>query len=205
VDAHEFEHLEFARDRFSAALLEELQATAATSVVIRPESVVLQHLYTERRLIPLNLFIREKSEAEARVALHDYGKAIKELAATNIFPGDLLLKNFGVTRHGRVVFYDYDELCLLTECNFRRLPRSQHFDDELEPEPWFSIGPSDIFPEEFERFLGVPEHLLDAFVTAHRDLFDIAFWRAMQERHRAGEIVDILPYPQRKRLQGHRA
>jgi isocitrate dehydrogenase kinase/phosphatase len=201
IDAQEFEHLEFARHRFSDALLAELQTVAAHSVEIHQDSVVVHHLYTERRLYPLNLYIREKSEDEARAALHDYGKAIKELAATNIFPGDLLLKNFGVTRHGRVVFYDYDELCLLTDCSFRRLPPARHFDDELDPDPWFSIGTNDIFPEEFEKFLGIPEHLLDAFLQAHSDLFGVDFWRSLQERHRAGEIVDILPYPQRKRLQ----
>jgi isocitrate dehydrogenase kinase/phosphatase len=201
VDAQEFEHLQFARNRFSEALLAELASAATSSVEIRADTVVIHHLYTERRLHPLNLYIRDKSDEEARAALYDYGKAIKELAATNIFPGDLLLKNFGVTRHGRVVFYDYDELCLLTDCNFRRLPPARHDQDELDAEPWFSVSPNDIFPEEFESFLGVPEPLLDAFTTPHSDLFGVEFWRSLQERHRAGEIVDILPYPQRKRLR----
>jgi isocitrate dehydrogenase kinase/phosphatase len=200
VDAQEFEHLKFPRALFSEPLLRELASVAASSVELQADTVIIHHLYTERRLYPLNLFIRDKNEEEARAALYDYGKAIKELAATNIFPGDLLLKNFGVTRHGRVVFYDYDELCLLTDCNFRRLPPARHDDDELNAEPWFSVATNDIFPQEFEHFLGVPEPLLDAFTTAHRDLFDVEFWRSLQERHRAGEILDILPYPQRKRL-----
>jgi hypothetical protein len=68
------------------------------------------------------LFLREADPAAAESAIIDYGNALRDLAASNVFPGDLLLKNFGVTSHGRVIFYDYDELCLVSDCVFRDLP-----------------------------------------------------------------------------------
>ena len=197
VDAQEFEYLKFDRNRFSPELLDELLATAANSVIVEGDSVVIKHLYTERRLIPLNLYLRDPKAAEAVV---DYGQAIKDLAATNIFPGDLLLKNFGVTRHGRVVFYDYDELCLLTECNFRELPKASTLQEEFASEPWFFVGDDDIFPEEFLTFLGFPGKLREIFIRAHGDLLGVKFWAAMQKRIRAGEVIDIFPYKHDKRL-----
>jgi isocitrate dehydrogenase kinase/phosphatase len=200
IDAQEFEHLEFERSRFSPDLLRELQAVAAGSVALNGERVVIRHLYTERRVTPLNLYVRQVDAAAARDAALDYGQAIKDLAATNIFPGDLLLKNFGVTRNGRVVFYDYDELCSLSDCNFRELPRARDDDEEMSAEPWFYVGDDDIFPEEFVKFLGFPATLLPAFLDAHGDLFTADFWREMQARHRAGEIVDIYPYKANRRL-----
>src|SRR6185295_8711290 len=141
--------------RFEAELLDELLREAASTVSLRDGSVVLKHVYVERRVTPLNLYLAEATEHEAMEAVRDYGDAVKELASANIFPGDFLLKNFGVTRHGRVVFYDYDELCLMTECNFRRMPPAQTTEDELSAEPWFTVGENDIFPEEFSRFLGL--------------------------------------------------
>ncbi len=201
IDAQEYEHLEFERDRFSAELLTELLKTAANSVTVDGECIAIKHLYTERRMTPLNLYIREMPEAAAREAITDYGQAVKDLASTNIFPGDMLLKNFGVTRHGRVVFYDYDELCLLTDCNFRELPESDDADEELSADPWFYVGPNDIFPEEFIRFFGLPPQLRDVFLQMHGDLLGVDFWTRMQDRHRAGEVVDIFSYKQSKRLK----
>jgi isocitrate dehydrogenase kinase/phosphatase len=161
-------------------------------------------LYTQRRLTPLDLFLAEADRARGEETLVDWGQAIKDLAATNIFPGDLLLKNFGVTRHGRVVFYDYDELCPLSICRFRRLPAARHEEDVIGAEPWFHVGEHDVFPEEFMTFLGVPAVLVPVFLAAHGDLFDVDFWQGMQARHHAGEIVDILPYPASQRLGADR-
>jgi len=134
------------------------------------------------------------------VAVIDYGNSIKDLIATNIFPGDLLLKNFGVTRHGRVVFYDYDELTLLTTCRFRKMPQAQNFEDEFFSEGWFTPGENDIFPEEFEHFLGLSGELRQVFLTHHENLFDAAYWRGVQERLNEGEVIHIFPYDQSKRL-----
>jgi isocitrate dehydrogenase kinase/phosphatase len=201
IDAQEYEHLEFERSRFSEELIAELLKEAANSVTVTDERIAIKHLYTERRMTPLNLYIREMPEAAAREAIYDYGQAVKDLAATNIFPGDMLLKNFGVTRHGRVVFYDYDELCLLTDCHFRELPESDDIDEEMSADPWFYVGPADIFPEEFIRFFGLPPNLREAFLQAHGDLLGVDFWTRMQDRHRAGEVVDIFSYKQSKRLR----
>jgi isocitrate dehydrogenase kinase/phosphatase len=203
IDAQEYEHLEFERSRFSDELVAELLRAAANSVTVDGDRIAIKHLYTERRMTPLNLYTREMPEAAAREAIVDYGQAVKDLASTNIFPGDMLLKNFGVTRHGRVVFYDYDELCLLTDCNFRELPEADNADDEVSADPWFYVGPNDIFPEEFIRFFGLPPRLREVFLQVHGDLLGVEFWTRMQDRHRAGEIVDIFSYRQSKRLSVH--
>jgi len=199
VDAQEFEHLKFKRNRFSPELLDQLR-TAAQGVNIDGEHVVLHHLYVERRVTPLNLYLEEASGTTAEAAVLDYGNAIKDLAHMNIFPGDLLLKNFGVTRHGRVVFYDYDELSLLTMCNFRAMPRAKTYEEELSPEPWFAVESHDVFPEEFVRFLSLRGRLRDAFLLHHADLFTVGFWQQLQMRIRAGEVFHIFPYGQHKRL-----
>lgn len=200
VDAQEFEHLEFDRQRFSEALLRELADKTNHTVQIGPDRVAIAHVYMERRLTPLNLYLGDVADEAAVAAALDYGQAIKDLAASAIFPGDLFLKNFGVTRHGRVVFYDYDELQLLTTCRFRRMPPPRNDGDEFSAEPWFSVQEHDVFPEQFPAFLGLRPELKAAFMQRHADLFDIAFWRAMQEQHLAGQTLNIYPYQQRHRL-----
>jgi isocitrate dehydrogenase kinase/phosphatase len=205
VDAQEFEHLEFDRSRFSGELLDRLKSLAAKSVEIDDKHVVIKHVYVERRVIPLNLYLHEVEKTTARAAVVDYGRAIKDMAATNIFPGDMLLKNFGVTRHGRVVFYDYDELVLLSECNFRKIPQPRSHAEELSDEPWFTVGENDIFPEEFQYFLGLKGELKALFIEEHSELFGVDFWRQIQARIDAGGIIDIFPYEQTRRLgcSGH--
>lgn len=200
ADAQEFEYLEFARSRFAPELLEELLAEAGSSVRVEDDRIIIRHLYTERRVIPLNLFLRGAGPAAAAAAIIDYGAAIKELAAANIFTGDMLLKNFGVTRHGRVIFYDYDELCLLTDCNFRSIPVTDDPLLEMAAEPWFSVGERDVFPEEFRSFFVLPGPLGEAFLTRHADLVDVEFWRRMQDKQTSGEVVEVLPYPEERRL-----
>ncbi len=200
IDAQEFEHLEFDKARFTPSLLEELTTLAANTVSVQGDRVIIRHLYTERRVTPLDVYVRESDADGVRDAVIDYGEAIKDLASTNIFPGDLFLKNFGVTRHHRVVFYDYDELCLLTDCNFRRIPVYDDGLGDFGQEPWFSVHENDIFPEEFQRFLGLPRPLQSVFHDHHGYLFDAEFWQHMQGRHRAGEVLDIFPYKQSKRF-----
>jgi isocitrate dehydrogenase kinase/phosphatase len=204
VDAQEFEHLEFDRHRFDPALLAELLQAAASTVSVAGDRVVISHLYTERRLVPLDLFLRNSPPLLALDAVHDYGQALRDLAATNIFPGDILLKNFGVTRHGRVVFYDYDELALLTDCNFRDLPEPEGIEEEAQPEPWFYVGESDLFPAEFLTFIGFKADERSQFLGAHAELLRVHFWRQIQDRIQAGEILDIFPYHDRHRLHPER-
>jgi isocitrate dehydrogenase kinase/phosphatase len=202
VDAQEFEHLEFDGGRFSEELRRELAAVASETVEFRGNSVVIHHLYTERRLRPLDVYLRESKSQAARDAIVEYGQVLRDLAATNIFPGDMLLKNFGVTRHGRLIFYDYDELCLLTDCNFRVLPQPKTDLEEVSSEPWFYVGERDIFPEEFRSFLGLRRDLLQTFLAHHEELLHVDFWHRMQDLHHRGEIVDIFPYRSSSRLRG---
>ncbi len=201
ADAQEFEGLEFRRDRFAPGLLEELVAECGATVKVEGDRVTFRHLYTERQVTPLNLYLRQAEPARALEAVLDFGQAIRDLAAANIFTGDMLLKNFGVTRHGRVIFYDYDELCLLTECTFRAIPAARHEDDELSAEPWFSVGEHDIFPEEFRAFLTLPGVLGEAFSAAHGELLTVDFWRRMQDLAALGEVVDFFPYKPSRRLR----
>jgi isocitrate dehydrogenase kinase/phosphatase len=199
VDAQEFEELVFPEARFSREVLGELEAECGGTVSVAGGKVSLRHLYAERRVTPLNLFIRDHDEWTARQAVLDFGRALKDLAATNTFPGDLLTKNFGVTRHGRVIFYDYDELTRVTDCVFRDMPRGSD-EEESGAEPWFYVGENDIFPEEFLPFLGLQGRLREVFLQAHGDLLGARYWREIQERLRTGEVVDIYPYREEQRL-----
>lgn len=201
IDAQEFEDLTAPRDRFDPALLEELKRDAGSSIADDGRMVRIRHLYTERRLRPLDLYLRESPREAAEAAILEYGCAIKDLAAANIFPGDLLLKNFGVSRHGRVIFYDYDELALLTDVRFRAMPTARYEEDEMAADPWFSVSEGDVFPEEFLPFLVPAGPLRDTFLDAHGDLLGVRFWREMQERQQAGDLPDFFPYPAARRLR----
>ncbi|MEX2482595.1 MAG: bifunctional isocitrate dehydrogenase kinase/phosphatase [Gammaproteobacteria bacterium] len=194
IDTQEFRNIEFPLSKFAPELLEELLSSAAHTVRIDGDQLVIDHLYSERRLTPLNLLVQDYEFEAVRLALLDYGQAIKDLALTNIFPGDLLLKNFGVSRHGRVIFYDYDELCLITDCQFRDLPQSQDYDDELRADSWFHVNPHDIFPAEFGRFLALDGALREAFLAVHGDLFTAAWWREIKALHENNAAPEVAPY-----------
>jgi isocitrate dehydrogenase kinase/phosphatase len=202
MDVQDFQHLEFDRDRFSPEVLSELADQASSTVRITEDSVIIGHVYVERRIVPLDLYVREAAELSAAEAVVDFGQSIKDLASTNIFPGDLLPKNFGVTRHGRVVFYDYDELSSLVDINFRQLPAARDEADEMSIEPWFTVGGRDVFPEEHSKFLGLPDHLREVFHDHHADLFRVEAWKAIQDRIRSGELIEVFPYKQEARLPG---
>jgi isocitrate dehydrogenase kinase/phosphatase len=202
MDVQDFQHLEFHRSRFSPEVLDELLTEAARTVRLDGDSVVISHVYVERRVVPLDVYVREAARPAASDAVVDFGQSIKDMASTNIFPGDLLLKNFGVTRHGRVVFYDYDELRALTEIRFRRLPEPRNGVEELGEEPWFPVGDDDVFPEEHQAFLGLPPDLRQVFMDHHADLFDVEAWQAIQDRLELGELIEVFPYRQDARLPG---
>lgn len=200
VEAHAFEYLKFDRCWFSDELLDELLREAAETVEVVQDEVILRHVYVERRVTPLDIYLPEAEPSAAASVVIDYGNAIKDLAVSNIFPGDMLLKNFGVTRHRRVVFYDYDELCPLIDCHFRKLPPPRTTEDELESDPWFFVDENDVFPEEFPRFLGLAPHLQQVFTEHHSDLFGVDFWQKAQAAIRGGEIIRVLPYLPQHRL-----
>jgi isocitrate dehydrogenase kinase/phosphatase len=201
VDAQEFRRLRFPKELFAPELLEELLSETAMTVREDGPNLVFDHVYIERRMIPLNLYLRTASDKAAESAVLDYGQCIRDLAYTNIFAGDLLLKNFGVTRHGRVIFYDYDELCAITDCHFRDLPQATNEEDEMRGEPWFYVADNDVFPETFIRFLSFTDSQRDALLRMHGEILTAHFWRHVQERLKEGEVLEVLPYhPHRVRV-----
>lgn len=200
LDAQEFKQLRFPLDRFSPELLEELTGACARLVSIDKDSLVIRHCWVERRVRPLNLFLQEVDDARAERAIVDMGQALKDLARSNIFAGDLLPKNFGVTRSGRVVFYDYDELMLLTDCRFRRMPQARDYVEHYSAEPWFTVEENDIFPEEIARFIGLKRTHLDILGEAHPELFEVDWWTDVQNRIRSGESLDVPPYNEQARI-----
>ena len=201
VDAQEFQRLRFPRRQFEAETLNELLRDCAETVRLDGDDVLVTHCYVERRLRPLDLYVREASPEAAERALLDYGQAIKDLARSNIFVGDLLLKNFGVSRHGRALFYDFDELCLLEQCRFRAVPPVREEDETRPLDEWLYAAKEDVFPELFPQYLGVNATLREALRREHGELFDPAWWRGVQQRLRAGEYLDVPPYPESARLR----
>jgi isocitrate dehydrogenase kinase/phosphatase len=180
------------------ALAEELLRDASESCRIEGEDLIVEHCYIERRLRPLNLFLREAEPAAAEAAIIDYGNALRDLAASNVFPGDLLLKNFGVTSHRRVIFYDYDEISLVTDCVFRDLPQPSCEEEETSGEPWFHYGPNDVFPEQWLQFLSIPSALQEVFLRHHAELLTAAWWRsqpAHNESHTFLMPTDVVAAP----------
>ncbi len=205
ADTLEYSLVALPVERFDAKLLEELKREAESSVEFEGDQIVIKHMYIERRMTPLNIYLeearREGDDERVHQALIEYGDAIKELAGADIFPGDMLLKNFGVTRHNRVVFYDYDEIAPMAECNFRRIPPPRSIEDEMAAEPWYSVGPHDVFPEQFEHFLVADPKMRAIFLETHRELTDPAFWRAKQVRIEKGDQEDVFPYPEVARFK----
>lgn len=200
ADTQEFNNLVFDASRFSDELMEELNTTCPSQIRVNGRALIIKHCYVERRMNPLNLYLQNATDDEVNEVMNDYGNAIKQLAAANIFPGDMLLKNFGVTRHGRVVFYDYDEIEPLLDCNFRRIPPPRDEMDEMSGQPWYSVGPKDIFPEEFRLFFSGNARAREAFDAQHADLYDADFWIRLQNKLREGFVEDFYPYPRRVRF-----
>ncbi len=201
ADTWEYSDVPLPRSRVSPELLAELQELAPSLLDQEGDSIVIKHLYIERRMIPLNIYLERATGTERDDSIKEYGDAIKQMVAANIFPGDMLYKNFGVTRSGRVVFYDYDEVQYITECNFRKIPEPRTPEDEMSSEPWYTVGPNDVFPEEFSTFLlGKPE-LKASFMKYHAELLDYQHWQAKQQQIRAGQFDDVFPYSESLRFQ----
>ncbi|MBR0568693.1 bifunctional isocitrate dehydrogenase kinase/phosphatase [Azoarcus sp. L1K30] len=200
ADTLEFSYGALPRSRFHPELLDELARLAPSSFEIDGESIVIKHLYIERRMTPLNIHLEQANDEDVEEAVREYGNAIRELAIANIFPGDMLWKNFGVTRYGRVVFYDYDEIEYMTDMNFRHIPPAPYEEMEMAAEPWYSAAPMDVFPEEFATFLLGAPRVRRAFLKYHRELLAPEFWRKAQDSIRSGHVEDFFPYPQALRL-----
>jgi isocitrate dehydrogenase kinase/phosphatase len=181
-------------------LWDELCQVCASNIETDGDLVVIKHLYIERRMIPLNMYVQNANSSELHDVIRDYGASLKQMAAANIFPGDMLFKNFGVTQHGRIVFYDYDEICYMTECNFRRIPPPRYPEDEMAAEPWYSVAPNDVFPEEFATFLLVNSKIRKFFEEYHEELLYPEWWQEKQASIRSGVLEDVFPYPENIRF-----
>ena len=194
ADTLEFSHVAFPLERFSDELLEELKSTIESNMTIDDTHVIIRHLYIERRMVPFNIYLDHADEALLDASVISYGNAVKEMIAANIFPGDMLLKNFGVTRHGRVVFYDYDEICLMNEIRIRKIPKAQSVEEELSSEPWFHIGEDDFFPEQFEHFVINHPKVREKFHQHHPELLDPGYWKQVQKDVRERKRHNVFPY-----------
>ena len=205
ADTLEYTSVAFPRSRISAELVAELTHFCPSQIEIDGDSLIIKHVYIERRMIPLNIYLQDATPEQLGHAVVEYGNAIKDLVAANIFPGDMLWKNFGVTRHGKVVFYDYDEIEYITDCNFRRVPTPRNEEEEMSGEVWYTVGPKDVFPETFAPFLLGNTAVREVFMKHHADLLDAAFWQGHKERIKAGHVFDVFPYEPSKRFSHHLA
>ena len=205
ADTLEYSNVAFPRERFEDELVAELKHFCASLLEDDFDALVIRHVYIERRMIPLNIYLQEASLAQIESAVIEYGNAIKDLVRANIFPGDMLWKNFGVTRHGKVVFYDYDEIEYLTDCTFRKVPTPRNEEEEMSGEVWYRVGPHDVFPETFGPFLLGNPGVRNVFMKHHADLLEASFWQGHKERIQAGYVHDVFPYDAHKRFQHRRA
>ncbi len=199
ADTLEFSNVLFPLKRFDDEVLAELHKLAPDCFEVNGDQLIIKHLYIERRMEPLNIHL-ERMERSGNAeglehAIKEYGSAIRELAQANIFPGDMMWKNFGITRFGRVVFYDYDEIEYMTDCNFRAIPPAPDFETEMSGEVWYAVGKNDVFPEEFATFLLASPTLRKVFVRHHADLLSAKFWQTAQQKIRDGHVEDFFPYP----------
>ena len=200
ADTLEYSNVAFPRHRFEEELIDELRRECGSLLEEDGDALVIRHVYIERRMIPLNIYLHDANERQIESAVIEYGNAIKDLVAANIFPGDMLWKNFGVTRQGKVVFYDYDEIEYLTDCNFRRVPEARTEEEEMSSEVWYPVGPKDVFPETFGPFLLGNPSVREVFLKHHADLLDPAFWQSHKERILAGHVHDVFPYDAHRRF-----
>jgi isocitrate dehydrogenase kinase/phosphatase len=206
ADTLEFSNVAFPRGRFEEDLIAELKHDCPSQIEDhKGEELVIKHVYIERRMIPLNIYLQDATPEQMEHAVIEYGNAIKDLVAANIFPGDMLWKNFGVTRQGKVVFYDYDEIEYVTDCKFRRVPEPRNEEEEMSGEVWYTVGPKDVFPETFGPFLLGNPKVRETFMKHHADLLDTAFWQQHKERIAAGQVIDVFPYDPERRFEHQRA
>ncbi len=201
ADTLEYSTVAFPRARFEDELVAELKHFCPSVLEEEGDSLIIRHLYIERRMVPLNIYLQEARPDQMEHAVVEYGNAIKDLVSANIFPGDMLWKNFGVTRHGKVVFYDYDEIEYITDCNFRRVPTPRNEEDEMSGEIWYAVGPRDVFPETFGPFLLGHPGVREIFMKYHADLLDVDFWQSHKDRIGGGHVHDVFPYEQRRRFR----
>lgn len=201
ADTHEFEYFAIPLNRISKELLQELRNTVNSLISIENDQLIIKHLYTERKMIPLNIFLENCTKEDGISVAKDYGRSILQLAQANIFPGDMMTKNFGLTRQKRVIFYDYDEIEFLSDMNFRKKPKAETYEQIYAPEPWYTIAKNDVFPEDFKRWMIGRRDIKDEFIQYHEELFDAEHWKQIQKRIASGELIHAYPYPEEIRFR----
>jgi len=201
ADTLEYSNVAIPLERIDPVLMQQLREEAASSIEIDGTMLVIRHIYIERRMEPLDNYLAQATTNQRARAIREYGNAIRDLAGANIFPGDMLKKNFGVTRLGRVVFYDYDEICYITECNFRKVPPARDYDDMMSDTPWYSVEENDVFPETFGPFFFADANDMKLFRKDHAELMDPAWWKQVKVNILSGSQQDIFPYPAKKRFR----
>ncbi|UZD23696.1 bifunctional isocitrate dehydrogenase kinase/phosphatase [Algoriphagus halophytocola] len=201
ADTHEFEYFSIPLDRVSEELMIELRKTTNSLLKIDGDQLVIKHLYTERKMEPLNMFLEHCDTEDGIRAVKGYGRAILQLAQANIFPGDMMTKNFGLTRQRRVIFYDYDEIEFLTDMNFRAKPKAETYEQIYASEPWYDIAKNDVFPEDFRRWMIGRKDIKEEFISYHEKLFDPKHWQEIQQKIRNGELLHAFPYPEEIRFR----
>ncbi|MEX2513698.1 MAG: bifunctional isocitrate dehydrogenase kinase/phosphatase [Cyclobacteriaceae bacterium] len=201
ADTHEFENFQLPLDRMDPDLIKELKNTTNSLLDIKSDTLIIKHLYIERRLVPLNLYLEECNLADARHIVDEYANAILQMAKANIFPGDMMIKNFGVTRQKRVIFYDYDEIEFLVDMNFRVKPKPKTYEQIYAAEPWYEIDKNDVFPEDFKKFMIGRTDVKAYFIQSNPELFDPYAWQNIQDQIRKGELIHAFPYPEKMRFR----
>lgn len=208
LDAWMYRNLHFPRRLFEDNIARELLRSAPHSVLLDGDTLVLRHVYAQRRVRPLNTFFDEVRDGALRVrAVDALGTFIKDLAAMGFFMGDCygLPFNTGLTHGFNVALFDFDDLGPLERYRFRETPPPPGEQDELlwnseVDGAWFSMAENDVLVDEWERFLGVPPELREYFRQRHGSLFTTEYWRDVQRRVAGGELHYVLPYPAERRL-----
>ncbi|MDB4598407.1 bifunctional isocitrate dehydrogenase kinase/phosphatase [Candidatus Pseudothioglobus singularis] len=200
ADTWEFSNVAFPLKDIDDALLKELEKKASSNIEIENDLLIIKHMYIENKMTPLNMYLETANIKQQNHIINDYGKAIDELINSNIFPGDMLTKNFGVTRQNRVVFYDYDEITLMSTPIFKKIPKAKTYEQEMASEPWYYVGQNDVFPEEFKYFMLPNPYMKEVFNKKYKKLLDADYWVSIQEKIKQNGVMDYYPYGSEKRM-----
>ena len=209
LDAWLYRNLHFPREFFDEQVLRELVANAPSSVRLDGNTVVLKHVYAQRRVQPLSTFFDQvRDRASRERAIDALGAFIKDLAGMGFFMSDCygLPCNTGLTHASNVALFDFDDLGPILRQHFRETPPLPNEQDELlwnteTDGAWFSVGENDVLVDEWERYLGVPPDLQNYFREKHGDLFTVDYWDQLQRRILAGKLHFVIPYPPERRLR----
>lgn len=211
LDSLTYKNLQFDRELFTQEIIDEITQRAPSEIKMDENKVVLNHVYVQRKVIPLNIYLKEHENdpEEVKRVLEDWGFCIKGLAVAGIWVGDFKSKNFGVTSTGRIVSFDYDELRELDHLEFEKQPRWHSLPSADDEESYASPGTAwhdkhaygrIYLPDEFGN-LEISSFLETVFKKLHPDLFNADYWQKIQTELREGKVPDVFPYALSERLK----